>query len=62
MNEIVYFHLKVIKTCNDISALEEQGALLEVNGSVLDKIKEAEILLQQAKDELLKIETDEIDY
>lgn len=56
MNEVIFFHLKVIKAVNDINALEEQGALLEINCSVLDKIKEATNLLQQAKDELLDIE------
>lgn len=56
MDEFIFFHLKTIKAVNDINALEEQGALLEINCSVLDKIKSAANLLQQAKDELLDIE------
>lgn len=56
MNEVTFFHLKVIKSVNDINTLEEQGALLEINCSVLDKIKEAADLLQEAKEELLDIE------
>lgn len=62
MEDVIFFHLKVMSTCKKVSALEEQGALLEINGSVLDKIKEAEKLLEEAKDELLKIENNEIDY
>lgn len=61
MNEVIYFHLKVIQAYNNIEALEEQGAVLEINGSVLDKLKEAGKLIQEAKDELVDIENGNID-
>lgn len=61
MNEVIYFHLKVIQAYNNIEALEEQGAVLEINGSVLDKLKEAGKLIQEAKNELVDIENGNID-
>ncbi len=61
MDELIFFHLQVIKAFNDITALSEQGALLEVNCSVLDKLKDAANMLQLAKDELLDIENGDYD-
>lgn len=56
MDKLILFHLEVIKAHNNLISLNEQGALLEVNCSVLDKIYLAALLLNDAKEELLAIE------
>lgn len=58
---MTYFHLKVIKAFNELVALNEQGALLEINCSVLDKIHDAMIQLNEGKEELLRIRNNEND-